>query len=94
MQLLAFLVVQGVLYLENTSCNCPPPTVRGVIGQPTVYYVNSLLSVWPGLLKARPQPTAGLPRRQMWGVNTSPLRSLVPGSANNTTIGALCTVVM
>jgi len=37
MQLLAFLVVQGVLYLENTSCNCPP-TVRGVIGQPTVYY--------------------------------------------------------
>jgi len=33
MQLLAFLVVQGVLYLENTLS----PTVRGVIGQLTVY---------------------------------------------------------
>ena len=29
MQLLAFLVVQGVLYLENTSCNCPPPPRLG-----------------------------------------------------------------
>ena len=28
MQLLAFLVAQGVLYLENTSCNCPPPRLR------------------------------------------------------------------
>jgi len=34
MQLLAFLVVQGVLYLENTSCNCPPPRLGGSLGSP------------------------------------------------------------
>ena len=38
MQLLAFLVVQSAVYLENTSCNCPPPPqgLGGVIGQLTV----------------------------------------------------------